>query len=124
MWDAMRSAEIGWPQRGDDKNVNELEGRAAELAGKEAGLFLFTASLGNLLAIMGATSRGDQIVLEADAHQVWIEGWNLAYVCGVYPRLVSSSDGAMPLPEIETILNEWRPHGPPHTPLHPARSPA
>ncbi len=115
MWDVMRAAEIGWPQRGDDANVNELERRTAELTGKEAGLFLFTASLGNLLSMMVSTSRGDQIILEADAHQVWIEGWNLAYVCGVYPRLVASSDGAMPLTEVESILNEWRGPARPHT---------
>jgi threonine aldolase len=78
MWRVMQEAEIGWPQRGDDRNVNELERRAAELTGKEAALFLFTASLGNVLSMMVSTSRGDQIILESDAHQVWIEGWNLA----------------------------------------------
>src|SRR5439155_1145737 len=93
-WAAMQQAEIGWPQRGDDRSVNELESYAAELTGLEAGLFVFTASTANLLAMMVATQRGDQVILEADAHQVWIEGWNLAYVCGVYPRLLPSETGA------------------------------
>src|SRR4029077_4713630 len=114
MWTVMQEAEIGWPQRGDDRNVNELERRAAELTGKEAALFLFTASLANLLSMMVSTSRGDQIILEADAHQVWIEGQNLAYICGLYPRLVASDTGAMPLTEVETILNEWRGPARPH----------
>lgn len=104
----MQEAEIGWPQRGDDANVNELERRAAEITGMEAGLFVFTASLANVLAMMVSTSRGDQVILEADAHQVWIEGWNLAYICGVYPRLVASPTGEMPLAEVEAIVNEWR----------------
>ena len=112
MWRAMQEAEIGWPQRGDDHNVNELEKRAAELTGMEAGLFVFTASLANLLAMMMSTARGDQVILEADAHQVWIEGWNLAYVCGVYPRLIASETGAMPLAQVAAILAEWR--GPAH----------
>jgi threonine aldolase len=104
MWTAMQRAEIGWPQRGDDRNVNELERRAAELTGMEAGLFVFTASLANLLAMLVSTSRGDQAIFEADAHQVWIEGWNLANICGLYPRLVASETGAMPLGEVESIL--------------------
>jgi threonine aldolase len=108
MWTVMQQAEIGWPQRGDDRNVNELEKRAAELTGMETGLFVFTASLANLLAMMVSTSRGDQVILEADSHQVWIEGWNLANICGVYPRLVSSAKGAMPLDEVESIIQEWR----------------
>ena len=95
MWAAMQEAEIGWPQRGDDRNVNELERRGAELTGMEACLLVFTASLGNLLAMMLSTSRGDQAIFEADAHQVWIEGWNLANMCGLYPRLVASEAGAM-----------------------------
>ncbi len=108
MWAAMQEAEIGWPQRGDDENVNELERRGAELTGMEACLFVFTASLGNLLAMMLSTARGDQAILEADAHQVWIEGWNVANICGLYPRLVASETGAMPLGDVEAILNEWR----------------
>ncbi len=123
MWTAMQEAEIGWPQRGDDRNVNELERRAAELTGKEAALFLFTASLGNVLSMMVSTSRGDQIILESDAHQVWIEGWNLAYICGLYPRLVASETGAMPLGEVEDILNEWRGPARPHTSFVALESP-
>jgi len=112
MWRVMQEAEIGWPQKGDDANVNELERRAAELTGKEAALFVFTASIANLLALMVSTSRGDHVILEADAHQVWIEGWNLAYICGVYPRLVRSDDGAIPVADVEALVNEWR--GPAH----------
>ena len=119
----MQEAEIGWPQRGDDRNVNELERRVAELTGMEAGLFVFTASLGNLLAMMLSTSRGDQAIFEADAHQVWIEGWNLANICGLYPRLVASETGAMPLDEVESILEEWRGPARPHTSYVAVESP-
>jgi threonine aldolase len=123
MWAAMQEAEIGWPQRGDDRNVNELERRGAELTGMEACLFVFTASLGNLLAMMLSTSRGDQAIFEADAHQVWIEGWNLANICGLYPRLVSSEAGAMSLLEVEAILNEWRGPARPRTSFIALESP-
>jgi len=123
MWRAMQAADIGWPQRGEDQNVNELEKRAAEMTGMEAGLFVFTASLANLLAMMITTVTGDQVMLQADAHQVWIEGWNLAYVCGVYPRLIVSETGAMPLAEVEAILTEWRGPARPRTSFIALESP-
>ncbi len=123
MWSAMQAADIGWPQKGDDANVNELERRAAEMTGKEAALFVFTASIANLLALMVSTSRGDNVILEADSHQVWIEGWNLAYICGVYPRLVHSDDGAIPLDEVDAIIGEWRGPARPRTTFVAIESP-
>jgi threonine aldolase len=123
MWSAMQAAEIGWPQKGDDANVNELERRAAELTGKEAALFVFTASIANLLALMVATSRGDNVILEADSHQVWIEGWNLAYICGVYPRLIHSDDGAISVDEVASIIGEWRGPARPRTTFVAIESP-
>ena len=37
MWTAMQEAEIGWPQRGDDENVNELERPPMSLIGTSLG---------------------------------------------------------------------------------------
>ena len=108
MWAAMQAAEIGWPQRGDDHNVNELERKAAELTGLEAAVYVFTASIANVLALMVGTSRGDQVVFEADSHQVWIEGWNLAYIGGLYPRLIKTESGSLPLGEVRDVFHEWR----------------
>jgi threonine aldolase len=123
MWSAMQEADIGWPQRGDDRNVNELERYGAELTGLEACLFVFTASIANLLALMVGTSRGDQVILDADSHQVWIEGWNLAYICGLYPRLVKSQRGLMPLDEVGAALDGWRGPAHPRTSLIALESP-
>jgi threonine aldolase len=112
MWQVMQDAEIGWAQKGEDPYVNRLEKLAAELTGKEASLFVFTASLANLLALVVGTNKGDHAIFEADMHMVWIEGWNLSYICGLYPRLVPSERGEMPLPEVEKALTDWR--GPAH----------
>jgi threonine aldolase len=112
MWRAMQEADIGWAQKGEDPYVNRLEQLVADLAGQEAALFVFTASLANLLALVVGTRRGDHVVLEADMHMVWIEGWNLSYVCGLYPRLIPSARGEMPLDEVEEVLTAWR--GPAH----------
>lgn len=119
----MQQVEIGWPQRGDDRSVNELESYAAEMTGQEAALFVFTASIANLLAMMVGSQRGDQVILEADAHQVWIEGWNLAYICGVFPKLLASDAGALPLDQVEAELEAWRGPARPRTSFMAVESP-
>jgi len=108
MWQVMSGAETGWAQKGEDPYVNRLEQRMAEETGMEASLFVFTASLANLLALLYTANRGDHVVVEADMHLVWIEGWNLSSICGLYPRPVHSTRGEMPLDEVEKTLTAWR----------------
>ena len=40
MWEAMRSAELGWPLWGEDPNVNRLQEMIAQMTGKEAALLV------------------------------------------------------------------------------------
>jgi threonine aldolase len=68
MWDAMRSADIGWATYGEDANVNELERRGADLLGKEAAVLAPTCSMANLAAVMALTSPGDRVLVDADHH--------------------------------------------------------
>src|SRR5579862_6119138 len=95
MWEAMRSAKLGWAHVGADENVLELEAAVAALLGKEAGLLIQTGSAANLVALMTQARRGDQVVLDDASHIVWSEEWGIAYVCGLFPRLVESVRGRM-----------------------------
>lgn len=104
MWDAMRAAELGWAHVGEDTQVIELEAEAAALTGKEAGLLLQSGSLGNLLALMTQTERGDQVVLDSASHIGWSEEWGVAYVCGLFPRLVESTRGKMDPDDVREVL--------------------
>ncbi|MBI3978357.1 MAG: aminotransferase class I/II-fold pyridoxal phosphate-dependent enzyme [Chloroflexi bacterium] len=97
MWEAMRRAEMGWASFGEDRSVNELEALGAELLGKEAAVLVPTCRMANLLGLMTLGERGTQAVLESTAHIVWSEAWSLAYICGLFPRLVEGADG-MPDP--------------------------
>lgn len=108
MWTAMRSTQLGWALRGEDRAVNALEALGAELTGKEAALWVPTCSMANLLALMTLGERGTQVVLEATAHIAWSEEWGLAYVCGLVPRLVEGV-GGLPAPEaIDAAIAEPR----------------
>ena len=92
----MRAATLGWAHVGEDPAVDELVSTAAELAGKEAGLFVTSGSVGNLLAVMSHAERGDQVILEEASHIACCEEWGIAYVCGVYPSLIPGDRERIP----------------------------
>src|SRR5664280_3468852 len=53
---AMAEAEVGDDVFGDDPTVNALEERAAAMLGKEAGLFVASGTMGNLVAQLAIVS--------------------------------------------------------------------
>ncbi len=55
---AMFEAEVGDDVYQEDPTVNRLEQRAAEVFGKEAGLFVPTGTMGNTIAIKLHTRHG------------------------------------------------------------------
>lgn len=77
---AMAAAEVGDDVYGEDPTVNRLEERAAELFGREAGLFVPTGSMGNQVAIHLHTRSGQEAVCEARAHVLdWEIGMAAAF---------------------------------------------
>ena len=65
MLDAMREAPLGDDVYGWDPTVNRLEALAAQMMGKEAGLFVASGTMGNLIALMAHTHAGQEVILEA-----------------------------------------------------------
>jgi threonine aldolase len=74
MWEAMRSAELGWATYGEDESVNELERRGAQLLGKEAAVLVPTCTLANLAALLAQTAPGDRVEIDSRAHIIVNEG--------------------------------------------------
>ena len=83
MWEAMRTARLGWATYGEDENVNELERRGAELLGKEASVLVPTCSLANLAALLTLTEPGDRVAIDPSAHILVNEGDWLAQIAGL-----------------------------------------
>lgn len=108
MWEAMRRADFGLASRGEAPAVNALEDLAATRLGKEAALLVATGSLSNLLALFTLPTRGDQVILEADAHSLWSEEWGIARVCGLLPRPVRGRAGVIDPADVETAITERR----------------
>lgn len=113
----MRTAELGWASAGEDATLLELEATAAELAGKEAALYVLTGGMANLVALMTHTTRGDQVVMEASSHLLWCEEQGLAYICGLVPRTVEGERGQMRADDVAFAINDALYRHRPHTSL-------
>lgn len=93
MRDAMYVAEVGDDVYSDDPTVNKLEALAAGMLGKEAALFVPSGTMGNQLALMSHTSRGDEILVSADCHIFMHEVGAAAVLSGANLRQLSFVNG-------------------------------
>jgi threonine aldolase len=102
---AMAEAEVGDDVLGEDPTVNALEERAAELLGKEAGLFVSSGTMGNLVAQMAHLARGQETIAGREAHLVIDEAANHAVVVGSSVRqLAELPDGTLELDEVDAAF--------------------
>jgi threonine aldolase len=93
---AMAEAEVGDDVLGDDPTVNALEERAAALLGKEAGLFVASGTMGNLVAQLAHLGRGQETIASAESHIVLDEAAGHAVVVGTSIRaLPDRPDGTL-----------------------------
>jgi len=112
---AMAAAEVGDDVLGDDPTVNALEWRAAELLGKEAGLFVASGTMGNLVAQLAHLARGEEVIAAATSHLVMDEAAGHAVVVGASVRsLPESADGTI---DPAAIAAAFRDPEDPHEPM-------
>ena len=104
---AMASAEVGDDVFEDDPTVVELEERAADLLGKEAGLFVPSGTMGNLVSLMAHVARGGEVITPAEGHIPNDEAANYAVVVGAGLRPIAETlDGEMPLDAVEEAIQD------------------
>jgi len=112
---AMAEAEVGDDVFGDDPTVIALEERAAELLGKEAGLFVSSGTMGNLVSQMAHLSRGQETIAGREHHMVIDEAAGHAVIVGTSIRsLEDHPDGTMDPAEIDEA---FRDPSDPHEPI-------
>ena len=113
MREAMYKASVGDDVYLEDPTVRHLEALAAERTGKEAALFVASGTMGNLIAILAHTNRGDEAIVGEDAHTFCSEAGGMATLGGVVPRpLPTDLFGRMDLEMIETAVRPDNPHYP------------
>jgi threonine aldolase len=104
---AMAAAEVGDDVWGEDPTVNALEERSAALLGKEAGLFVSTGTMGNLVSLMAHVPRGGEIIAGSQSHIVRDEAAGHAVVVGASVlQLRDRSDGTLDPEEVEGAFRD------------------
>jgi threonine aldolase len=104
---AMAAAEVGDDVFGEDPTVNALEVRAAELLDKEAGLFVSSGTMGNLVSLMAHVPRGGEIIAGAQSHIVRDEAAGHAVVVGASVlQLRDRPDGTLDPAEVAAAFRD------------------
>src|SRR5580698_1606780 len=112
---AMAEAEDGDDVYREDPTVNRLEKRAAEIMGKEAGLFVPTGTMGNTVAVKVHTDHGQEVICESRAHLLDWELSMLAWFSGCLIRAVPTTDGILQWRDIEAAIRPTSAHCAPTT---------
>lgn len=101
---AMAVAEVGDDVYGEDPTINLLERRAAEIFGREDGLFVPTGTMGNQIALRLHTQPGQEIICEARAHILDWEMASAAVFSGCLIRAVPTVSGILTWKDIEPVI--------------------
>ena len=113
MWEAIYKAELGDDVYGEDPTVNRLQEFAAELLGKEAGLFVPTGTMGNLASILAHCGRGDEVILGDQAHTFLFEAGGISALGSVHSRqLPNQRDGSLDLEQVSKSIRADDAHYP------------
>ena len=113
MWKAMASAEVGDDVYGEDPTINRLQDMAAEQLGHEAGLFVASGTMGNLIAVLAHCGRGDEVIMGNQAHTFVYEAGGVAALGGVHTHTIpNQADGTLQLEDIQAAIRSENVHFP------------
>jgi len=106
MLESMREASFGDDSRDGDETVRKLEAMAAERTGKEAGAFMPSGTMTNLVAMLTHAQRGGEVLLEEGSHTLNAELGGIASIAGLFYRGIPGKRGAM---DTEALRETIRP---------------
>jgi len=110
---AMFEAEVGDDVYGEDPTVNRLEEHAAEVAGKEAALFVPTGTMGNTIAVKLLTEHGQEVIADSRAHVLDYELSMVAWFSGCVIRAIQTDNGVLAWDEVKRVLKPLSPYSAP-----------
>ncbi len=110
---AMAKANVGDDVYGEDPSINKLQELAASILGKEAGLFIPSGTMGNLVAILAHCGRGDEVIMGTKAHTFLHEAGGISALGGVHScQIPNQPDGTLDLEDIRAAIRSDDPHHP------------
>lgn len=101
---AIAEAVVGDDVFKGDPTVKRLESLAAQLTGKDAGLFVPSGTMGNEISIMTHTRRCDEVIVEYDSHIYNYEAAGPAVLSGVQLAPIKTDRGAFTVSQIEEAI--------------------
>ncbi len=113
MREAMARAEVGDDVWGEDPTVQRLEAAAAARLAKEAGLFVASGTMGNLVSVVAHTQAGQEVVLDLDSHIYNYEVAGGTIVGHVQMRPVKTERGFLTPEQVQESLRPANIHIPP-----------
>lgn len=112
MREAMYNAEVGDDGYGEDPSVNALETLAAEMTGKEAGLFVTSGTLGNQVSVCVHVGRNDEVICDATAHIFGSEAGGISANAGAQARPIPAVYGKLTPEQIEDAIRPTKMNAP------------
>lgn len=109
---AMAEAEVGDDVFEDDPTVNALQEFCADLLGKEAGLFVPTGSMGNIVSLGIQSRPGDEVVCDQNAHFLHYETGSIASSLGLMARPLVGDRGVIGIEQVSEALRPASDHAP------------
>ncbi|WP_273861155.1 low-specificity L-threonine aldolase [Pseudomonas sp. LA5] len=105
MRQAMLAAELGDDVYGEDPTVTRLEQRLASDLGLEAGLFVPSGTMSNLLGLLAHCERGDEYLVGQQAHTYKYEGGGAAVLGSIQPQPIEmAADGSLDLDLVRSYI--------------------
>ncbi len=105
MREAMAHAEVGDDVLGEDPTINRLEAMAAERMGKQAGIFVTSGTMGNLIGVLAHCQRGEEAIMGHLGHTFLFEAGGISALGGVFAQtLHNQPDGTLQLDELARAI--------------------
>jgi len=114
MLESIQYAKLGDDVEKEDETVNQLQEKAAKMFGAEASMLVPSGTQSNLVAMLTHCKRGDEIILESEAHMYYYEVGGMASLVGAIPRLIRGTRGVFSAEDVEGAIRAYDPlHYPP-----------
>ena len=109
---AMADAVVGDDVFGEDPTINALEARGAALLGKEAGLFVPTGTMGNLIATTTHCRPGESVILGDNSHIFLNEVGGMAELGGLVAHVLPDGGGKLDPEQLAASIHPASMHTP------------
>lgn len=106
MREAMYKAVVGDDIMREDPTVKELEEMSADILGKEEAIFVSSGTMGNQIAVMTLTNRGEEVVVGDTSHIYNLEVGGLAALSQVQTRTIEVPNGIYDISKMEELIQE------------------